>query len=441
MAKFIPNRVVLAFVRMKRVLVLATAITVAAAPIMIMSQTATAAQITNRSVTISSAQAGNTGTTYTFGFTTATAGAIQGLGFQACTTALGTCTAPTGLSFSGAAFSSQTGWTNATNFAFDGTGAGGCIAAANELCAKRTQVASETIGARTIVFTGITNQNSSNCSSAANCTFFVRMVTYSNSTYATAVDSGTMASSTTQLFTVNAAIQEQLAFCVGNTTINNATSSVPTCSTITGTSLNLGTLSSSNVSVSPVPSATYNGDANNGLAELSTNAVNGSTVNYDAIQQSGTNHQGALRVAGATCNAGTVNTDQCINSIGASKATLTAGTEDFGMAIAGINCSNVTAYTCTFSSGTFNLVPATNYNCNGIVGGSADTFDPDGGVIAGPTSCSYAWVESGTSTNIATSTTVVAGEALILKFAATPNLVTPTGSYTAQADFIATPTF
>lgn len=437
MIKYFTSTISQALGRMKRVLLLTTAIVMVTAPILIVNETATALQITNRSVLISSAQASGTGVSYTFGFTTATTGTIQSLEFQACGTALGTCTAPTGLSFSSAAASTMTGWTAATAFTA-GAGAGSCTASASIICANRTSATSETAGARTIKFTGITNQSVSagNCSSAANCTFFIRMTTYSDTAYATAVDTGTMASATTQLLTINAAVQEQLTFCVGSTAVDNATSAMPACGSL-GASLNLGTLNSANTSVSPVPSATYGGDANNGAAELSTNAVNGTTVAYDAVQQAGS---GTLKVAAATCS-GSVFTDQCINATGATKAAIVTGTEDFGMAVGGVNCGSVTGETCVFSTGTFGLVPTTNYNCNGIVGGSADTYDTNSGVITGTTSCSYAWDPSGTTQTIASSSVPVGNEALILKFAATPEITTPTGAYTAKADFVATPTF
>jgi hypothetical protein len=403
-----------------------------------------AASVSQRSMTISSAVPSATAS-YTFGFVPGTAGAIQGLEFQACTTALGTCIAPTGLSFTSATGGTVTGWTNATNFTVDATGANNCIAAANVLCAKRTQTASEAAsGVHTIVFSNITNPSGASCSTV-NCTFFARLTTYNLTTYTTvsAVDTGTVASSTTQTLTLNATIQEQLAFCIGATTINDGTTAPGACSGISGTSVNLGTLSNTAVSVSPVPLIAYNGNGDNGIAQLSTNASNGASISYSSIQQSGTNHLGTLRVAGATCNAGAVVTDQCINTIGTTKATIAAGTENFGMAISAVNCGNVTsAYTCSFSAGNFNLDPATNYNCNGIANGAhANTYPSDTNQVSGTTACSYAWDETGTSQTIASSTTIVGGEALILKFAATPNLVTPTGAYTAQASFIATPTF
>jgi hypothetical protein len=404
---------------------------------------ASAATITQRSLSIGSGII-SASTSYTFSFVPGTTDPIQGLEFQACTTALGTCTAPAGLSFSSAAGGSLTGsWTNATAFTVDATGANNCIASASVLCAKRTQASNESgASQRGVLFTGITNPNGTSCATS-NCTFFVRMTTYSATTYTAGsiVDTGNVASSTIQTLTINASVQEALSFCVGATAINDATTGVATCSSITGSSLNLGVLNSSDVNVSPV-STTFGGDANNGLVELSTNASNGASVDYNAVTQSGTNHTAALRVAGSTCTSGATNTDQCINSI-ASPTVVTAGAEAFGMTIAGVNCSNTSAYySCSFAGGTEHLDPTANYDCTGSTGNTSyPSNTTDTSQVAGPTGCKYVWDESGTQDTIASSTTVVGSEALILKFAATANLVTPTGTYTAVADFVAIPSF
>jgi len=424
--------------RMSRVFLLSLAIVLTAGPVMLITQTATAAQITSRSVLISSAQPSAV-STYTFGLVPGTTAAIQGLKFQACTTALGACTAPTGFTFTGVgATGTAAGWTTNTNFA-TGAGANDCITSASVLCANRTQATAETgAGVRTVAFTTITNPSGASCATV-NCTFFIHMTTYSVSTYLVGniVDTGTVASSTTQLFTVNAAIQEQLTFCVGATAIDDSnTTTPPICSSISGTSLNLGTLNSADVSVSPV-SVPNGGDANNGIAELSTNATNGTTVAYDAIQQPGTNHKGTLRVSGATCNASAgITNDQCINAIGTTKSTLAPGTEAYGMTIAAVNCKATTAYACSFTGGTYNLTRNAQYNGTG-----SNTYPTDVNLVGTTTNASYAWDETGTSETIASSATIVDKEALILKFATTPNIVTPAGTYTAQADFVATPTF
>lgn len=389
------------------------------------SRPASAAQITSRSLTLSSGVPSATGVTYTFGFSLPTSGSVQGLKFQACTVAVGTCGTVTGLSFSSATFSSQS-FTNATNFAVDGTGAGNCTASATVLCAKRTQVTAET-GAKTIAFGGITNP------STANTAFFVRITTFSDTAYATAVDTGTTASAVVQTLTVNAAVAEILNFCVGATAVNDATTSVATdCTGVTGTSVNLGTLDPTSVNITPV--STNGGDSNNAVAMIRTNASGGATVYYDAVQQAGTNHKGTLRISGATCSASVVSTDQCINAASSSQTVFNAGTEDFGMTVAGVNCGSTSSYTCVYSSGSNNLQQSTNY-----VGGSSSTS------YGASATKGFAWDETGTPESIASSTgsttKVIDDEALIIKFAATPSITTPFGAYTAQSDFIAVPAY
>jgi hypothetical protein len=112
------------------------------------------------------------------------------------------------------------------------------------------------------------------------------------------------------------------------------------------------------------------------------------------------------------------------------------------MTIAGINCGSTSAYSCDFSTGTTNLVRNAEYDGNG---GNTYVADSDQ-VTSGTTSAGYAWeANPATTTTIASSTgstvKVVDDEALVLKFAALSGITTPTGSYTVQADFIATATF
>jgi hypothetical protein len=402
---------------------------------------AKAAQITERSLTLSSGIVSASSTSYTFGFKLGTTGQVQGLKFQACTTALGTCTAPTGLTFASTTFTSQTGWTGGTNFAVDLTGANDCVASASILCAKRTDTTSEnTTGAKTVKFGTITNPSGASCSgSNPNCTFFVRMTTYTTNTWTAVsiVDTGTVASSTAATLTISAQVAEVLNFCVGTTTINNDSSTTGAdCSAISGTSVNLGTLDSGNVTITPVSS---NGGNNvNGVAMVRTNAYYGTTIQYRAIQQSGTNHQGALRVPSATCAAGSSNTDQCFTSAGTTQTTFTAGTEKYGMTIAGVNCGSTTSYSCSYTtSGNNHLLPNAQYDGSGFTAGSSNTFGTGQG---------FAWDESGSfstiaSTSVGDSSSAVDDEALILKFAATPDQITPTGSYQAQTDFIVVSTY
>lgn len=386
-------------------------------------QKAYAAQLTSRSLTLSSAIPGGSSITYTYGFTIPTATTVLGIKFQACTAAIGTCSAPTGLSFSSRVIGSPTGFTG-TSFAVDTTGANDCTPSASVICINRAS-GTDTSGARTVPFTTITNP------STTNSTFFTRITTYSDDDYEVAdtLDAGTVASAVTQTLTIAARIQEILNFCIGSTAVNDATTSPgANCAAISGTTVDLGTLDSSAVNTSPVSTGS-DGNNTNGIAMLRTNAASGATVSYKSIQASGTNHLGALRVSGASCNAGTVNTDQCITSAGTTQTAFVAGTEMFGMSIGGINCGSTTAYTCTFASGTYNLQRDTAYD--GLGSNTYGTSDAQG----------YAWDETGTLDQVASSAGAVDDESLILIFAATPNAVTPTGSYQTQADFIVVATY
>ncbi len=409
-------------------------------------------QLTLRSLTLSTAQASATNVSYTFTFNNVSTTAIKGLKFIACTTAVGTygggntcagtSTAPTGFSFSAgpAAFVSQTGFAdNGISFARDGTGGTYCTPSANVLCASRSgnSTAETTNTTHTIKFSGIVN------SSTTNTAFYIGIYTYDATTNASALDGGTVAGAIVQSLTVSARVAEILNFCIGSTAVDDATTD-PTnsgshdCSVISGTSVNIGTLDSGAVNVSPVTA--NGGDSNNGIAMVRSNAANGVNVYYRAIQAStGANHLGTLRITGATCSTpGNSNSDGCINAIGNTQSKITAGSEDFGMTVAGVNCGSTTSYTCTFSTGAYDLVPQSPY-----VGESGNNFcNLDTCNTAGS---GFAWDETGTAEEIASSTASatpqVDDEALILKFAATSNIITPFGSYSVQADFIAVPTY
>jgi hypothetical protein len=437
---------------------------------------ADAAQITDRSLTLSSGQPGATGVTYSFTFKLPTAIAVQGLKFIACDLAVSTypgntsgCTPPTGFNaagggFQNVSFGSQSNWQGATNFAVDTTGANDCVPSAtnhNIICATRTDATNQTANtSRTISFSTIKNPT------ANNYAFYVGIYTYSTANYvAPQTDFGATASAVTQALTTNAAVAEILNFCVGSTTVDDVSSLIATdCAgaggtAVTGTSVNLGTLDTSAINVTPWNTNCTQADCNhNAVAMVRSNAGNGTTISYDAIQQSGTIHKGTLRISGATCDdpsgTGTPSggivgtndqTDSCINAAGSTLTTFTAGQEKFGMTIAGINYGSTTSYTCSYGDAalsiaagdTCNLIPLTNYIGGGTTGSpSTYTYDSANG---------FAWDETGTAVNIASSGTStvkqIDDEALVIKYAATPQITTPFGPYQAQTDFIAVPVY
>jgi hypothetical protein len=431
---------------------ISTALLVAAATLtpLLITGNASAAQILNRSLSISSAIPGATSVTYTVGDSTngfkfGTSHIVKGMKFEVCSTAVGSCTHPTGFTWASSGGYTLTNWQDATSFSKDTTNTNDCDGTnAATLCLSRSGATTpeNTSSNHRIVVTGVVNPDATNCSSNPNCSFFVRMTTYTNATYTggTITDTGTVASSTTQTLTVNAAVAEVLNFCVGSTTVDNATASVGAdCTAVSGTSLNIGTLDTGATNVSPIN--TNGGDNKNGVAMIRTNAASGASITYDSIQQSGTNQKGTLRISGANCNASSATlTDQCIRAIGTTQSTIAAGTENFGMTIGAINCGSVSSYTCTFSAGTYNLARDTAYDGNGT-----NTYTTDSGAVAGTTNQGYAWDDTGTAQTIASSaastTKVIDDEAMILKFAATPSITTPFGLYAAQADFIAVPTY
>ncbi len=229
-------------------------------PLFVFTQSASAAQVTSRSVTIGTSKSSAT-TTYTYAFTLATTGNVGSISFQACTTPLGTCISPGGTINMNAGASTQGSWSS-NNFSRDtaGTGAtGNCQSNSgsnvNYLCLKRTSAASETAGARTVVAPSQVNPT-------ATGSYFVRITTYSDTAWATPVDSGVVAYAIVNQLTINARIQEVLNFCVGATAVDDATTSPGSdCSGISGTTVDIGVLDPALVNTSPV--ATNGGSANN----------------------------------------------------------------------------------------------------------------------------------------------------------------------------------
>ena len=110
------------------------------------------------------------------------------------------------------------------------------------------------------------------------------------------------------------------------------------------------------------------------------------------------------------------------------------------MTIAGVNCGLSTSYGCTFSTGVYNLVRNAQYD-----GIGSNTYTAEASYQAGAptytTSNGFAWDDTTAFSTIASSSTVVDHEALILKFAATAATSTPTGAYVASASYVAVPTF
>jgi hypothetical protein len=170
------------------------------------AQSVSAAQITARSVTIGSSVP-SASTTYAFNFTLPTATVIQSASFTACTTASGACTTPSGFSVASSTLTGQptnlgdaAGWTVST------------ATAGSLRLSKSGNVAAPT-GSQTVSFSSVVNP------SATNSTFFFRMTTYSDASWTTSIDTGTVATSTAGQINVTASVDETLTFTLASATV------------------------------------------------------------------------------------------------------------------------------------------------------------------------------------------------------------------------------
>ncbi len=454
----IKNHLDVAKMRVKRTSLMAVAIVMAVAGLVPLTfqGIANADTLATRSVTISTSQPSATGVSYSFSFTPTTSVVMQGLVFKFCTAPLGTCTLPTGMNvgYATVAYGSQSGFSQPASFAeYSGANAGSCDGqgtsgdnTATTYCLTRTAGTAEDTAAKTVVINTVTNPS---IPSGNNTTVYVRVGVYSDSTFTTLQHDGVVAASIVNQLTVIGRVQERLVFCVfalddaagSSATVGTAATNYPTSCSATEANassvVDLGVIDNSSIAKAPVnntpPSST--GNDRFGAAIVNTNASNGVAVAYYASQAAtGTNELRAFRVPGATCNvSGTSLVDQCFVSASSSGETLTAGTERFGMQVACITNSTTQAAAGTTS----NLGSVTAaYDGDSVI---ADTGSRD--CQTAEVSDKFAWNATGTAVNLASSTTVVDDELIKMRFGATASATTPTGAYTVQSTYIATPTF
>jgi hypothetical protein len=363
-----------------------------------------AAQLTSRKVTIDKSAASSSDVSHVLSYTIATSTTVQGIIYQFCTTPISTCVKPTGMAVQAATHDGQTGFpTNATAFtAHAVSNEGDCDMSTTDskMCFERTEAGTGN-GAATHTISGITAPSS-------NQTVYIRISLYSDNAFVSGnlTDTGVVAEAFINQLTINARVQEVLTFCIGT----DDAASANDCTDISGTTVDLGVIDASAVNISPVASGN-GGNNKNGLAMVRTNAQSGVTIVYFTTLDTSS---GKLKVVGQTCTDNVSLVDRCINSATSTQNAIAAGTEEFGMTISSVDTSN---------GSTTNLTRDGEYDGDGTAGGG------------------WAWLDTGTTDQIASSSTVVDDEMLVLRFAATASVTTPTGSYTTQANFIATPTF
>jgi len=420
----------------------------------ILQGTASAATLSARSVTISTSAPSATGVSYDFDFTFPSTTAAQSIALTFCTTPLGACTKPTGMSVdrTTTSISAQT-FSEATSFTeYVGVDAGGCTdadggVASTQYCATRSDTDAETAAAKSITIDAVTNPS---IPSGNNTTVYVRIAVFSDTAFATAAHDGTVAASIVNQLTVTGRVQERLVFCVfaeedadtlptdcGDTEANESSN------------VDIGVIDNSGIAQSPVDNSppTSLGNDRFGAAMINTNAASGVTMSYYATQaSSGTNELRAFRVPNATCLvSGTDVTDQCfISADDSAGETFSAGTERFGLQIPCVNqTQGTTSNLGENGSGVSTSGSGTGGSYNTVYSNTDDTINADSGDDCenGDAGVKFGWRDSGTAQPLISSTTVVDDEIVKMNFGATANATTPTGTYTVASTYIATPVF
>lgn len=229
-----------------------------------------AAQITPRSLLLGSSTP-SASTTYAFTFTVPTTTAVKSASFTACTTASVTaCVTPTGFTITGSTLTAQPGGLGATTGWTANTSTPGSLRIVNSSNATASS------GVQTVSFSSVTNP------STTNSTFYLRIATYSDATWTTILDTGSVAVSTSTAIVLTGTMPESLIFCTGATV--STTSGIPDCSTATAGAVTFNQL------FSPTDTAT----ATSQMA-ASTNAGSGYVITVNGTTlTSGSNTIGAM---------------------------------------------------------------------------------------------------------------------------------------------------
>ncbi len=284
---------------------------VSALPAMYATQTS-AAPITTRSIVLSNSAGAATGVGYslTAAALPTTTTAVKSVQVQMCTSATGACTTPSGFSSASSTLVSQptglgaaTGWT--VNTATPGS-----------LRIVNASNATLPSGAVAINWAAVVNPT------AVNTTYYGVITTYSDSAWTTALDTGTVALSTSAQIQVALTVGETLTFCTGTSITGQ------NCGTATGSLVSLG-----NGSVSSTATGTS-------IIAASTNGNTG----YSVTVNGGTLTSGANTITPLTTG-----------------GTSSIGSKQFGINLAAANTTPVVGAAVT---GAGTAAAATNYGIN-----------------------------------------------------------------------------
>lgn len=272
-----------------------------------------AAPIMDRSVTMSSSAGDASGVTYTLDTSAlpTTGTAVKSIELKICTSLSDGCSStPAGFSSAASTLASQpsglgapSGWTVNT-------------ATTGSLRISNSGNSTNPSGAVQVVWNGVHNPT------ANNTTFYGIITTYSDATWTTAIDTGSVALSTSSQVHVTLDVDESLTFCAGTSITGQ------NCATISGTTVDLG---------NGTDTSTATGES---ILAASTNGTTG----YSIV------------VNGSTLTSGSDTIDAL-----SSGDTSVIGTKQFGLNLA---AANTVPPVGAVVSGTGTGAPTANYNIN-----------------------------------------------------------------------------
>lgn len=304
------------------------------------SRPASAAQLTTRSLTL---QAGVTDggskpggvVNHYFQFTTGSTNSIGSILFSYCTTPSGSCTVPTGMDTVSAGITLDQTGSGASGFTLVNT-------TEPNGSPYITRVAANINSGVGLKFKllAVTNPDNTNCFSGTtpqsnNCTFYVRISTFTSTDATTGLhDTGVVAASTATPIVLSGYMPESLVFCTGGSV--STTSSVPDCSTATSGIITLPDFSPTATSFTTSQMAA---STNAGSGYVIT--VNGVTLTSggNTVTAATTNSNGDLSVNG-TGQFGLNLKDNATPNIGTEIAPASNGTNYRGQATTGYNSAD-----------------------------------------------------------------------------------------------------
>jgi hypothetical protein len=305
------------------------AIAVSVFPFMNMA-TADAAQISGRTIALSSSLADASGITYTLtAAALPTTTAVKSVEIKVCNALPPAgCVTPTNFSATSSTLASQpTGLGAVSGWTVDASTAG-------SLRIINGSNATTSSGAVQIVWNGVHNPQTTNT------TYYGLITTYSNVGFTGALDTGTVAFSTSTQIQVALSVNEALTFCTGTSI------TAQDCSTATGSAVNLGTAATTATSSgTSVIAASTNGNTGYSVSVTGTTLTSGANT-ITALASGGASVKGNSQFG---FNLADANTTPVVGAAKTGSGTATApanyGTNDSFRFLSGDTVASVTGPT------------------------------------------------------------------------------------------------